>query len=115
MIWECEVECSGRIVVRYKKSPRCIAGSFMNIYGRRLVFLAFGNGNHYAGKSQKSDEVGQYHESVEHVGHVPHQIYLEAGADDDEHDDNGGVYFDVFGSEQSLDVGLTEEIPADDC
>ena len=80
----------------------------------KLVFFTLGYGHHHTGESQQADEVGQDHEPVEHVGHVPHEVHLEAGTEHDEEHHNGGIDLHILCAEEGLHVGLAEEIPADD-
>lgn len=77
-----------------------------------LLVLVLADLDHQTGEREQTDEVGDDHQAVEHVGHVPNQIDLECRAEDDEQDNNCRVNLDRLLAEQRLDIGLAEEIPA---
>ena len=76
--------------------------------------LALGNGHDHAGEGEQGEKVGQDHEAVEHIGDVPHEVHLEAGAEHDEAEGDNGVELHELGAEQGLHVHFAEEVPADD-
>lgn len=72
------------------------------------------NGSHHTGKRQQRQQVGHSHQAVEEVGHGPDQIDLERGTDEDKHHHDNAVQRQQFFTKQCLEVGVPEEIPADD-
>ena len=69
-----------------------------------------------AAECQDCQQVGNDHQAVEHIRHIPYQGDLLEGAHHDEHqsDDTIDKGCLLTALEQSLDVAFTEEIPADD-
>ena len=69
-----------------------------------------------AAESQDSQQVGDDHQAVEHVRHIPDQGNLLEGTHHDEYQsdntvDGGGL---LAAAKQCLHIALTEEVPADD-
>ena len=80
-----------------------------------LLVLALADLDHQTGEREKTDEVGNDHQAVKHVGHVPNQIDLECRAEDDEQDDNCRVNLDRLLAEQRLDIGLASKMRRTAC
>ena len=79
-----------------------------------LIPGATGDLDHQAAEGQQADQVGQYHQAVEHIGQTPDQIHFQGGTYHDKDHHDHGVQFGGPLAEQGLHIDLAEEIPADD-
>ena len=69
---------------------------------------------HHSAKRQQTNDIGHYHQTVEAVRHVPYQIYLRQGSQEYTDTYQRGINRNRLGAKQILDIGLSEEIPAND-
>ena len=67
-------------------------------------------------QDEQCHQVGQDHNAVEHIGHIPNEVYLtgQARTDDDEDTYEDPIRGNPLVAKQIADIGLPEVVPADD-
>ena len=101
-----------------KKSSAIFCGGFCDCFQSVVLFLLFRSEfdcrDNDAGQYEQSDDVGNDHDVIEHIGKLPNQVVGEEGTEENKRNGKYGVHHGCFLTEEVLYVLLTEEVPADD-
>ncbi len=98
-------------LLRDLRSLGCVVGPAFSGTARVEIIKSL---RHHPGETPQGDQVGQHHQTVEHVRQLPHKVDLKEGAQHDEAHDEHAENRQPVHSEEKLDVLLGEEIPAND-
>ena len=73
-----------------------------------------GGADHHTSEGEQADGVRNDHEVVEHIGHLPHQVVGHQGAQENEHQADGGIDLGRLLAEEIDYIDLAEQVPAED-